>query len=286
MNNSLRDNENLDFIIQPKAGWFEINARDIWRYKDLIFLFVKRDFSAFYKQTILGPLWYIIQPLFTTIVFTIVFGKIARIPTDGIQPFLFYLAGMVTWNYFAECLKTTSNTFVLNANIFGKVYFPRLIVPISVVIVNMVQFFIQLMLFMCFYLFFIAKGESILPSKLIFFLPVIVVQMALLGLGLGILVSSLTTKYRDLSFAMGFVIQIWMYISPVVYPTSNIPLKYQFLYMLNPMAPIIEIFRYMFLGVGTVTPICLLMSWFTTILAIFFGVLLFNRIEKSFMDTV
>lgn len=280
------NNESWDLIIKPHTGLFNLHLEDLWRYRDLILLFVKRDFVTFYKQTILGPLWYILQPLLTTIVFTVIFGRVARISTDGIPPFLFYLSGTVAWNYFANCLTETSNTFVSNAAIFGKVYFPRLTVPLSVVIINLLKFSIQLFLFLCFYVYFVSLGSLVRPTLIILWLPVMIFQMALLGLGMGILISSLTTKYRDLSYLMSFVVQLWMYTTPVVFPASIVPEKFRFLYMLNPMAPIIEMFRFAFLGSGMVNPVYISIGWCVTLCVLFTGIILFNRIEKSFMDTV
>jgi lipopolysaccharide transport system permease protein len=273
-------------VIQPAHGWFDIHLAEIWRYRDLILLFVRRDFVAIYKQTILGPLWFLIQPLLTTLMFTVVFGKIARIPTDGLPPTLFYMSGIVSWGYFANCLNKTSNTFVGNAGIFGKVWFPRLTVPISVVISNLVGFAIQLLLFMGFWVFFYLKGSSISLQPHLILLPLAVFQMAALGLGFGIIVSSLTTKYRDLVQLVGFGVQLWMYATPVVYPASQIPEDWQWVLAVNPMAPVIELFRYAFLGVGSITPSYIGASLIITFAVLCVGILLFSRIEKNFMDTV
>jgi lipopolysaccharide transport system permease protein len=278
--------EKWDLIIQARNRWFDLHLQDLWRYRDLISLFVKRDFVTFYKQTILGPLWYIIQPVLITIVFTVIFGKIARISTDGVPPFLFYLAGNVAWSYFANCLNQTSNTFVKNAGIFGKVYFPRLTVPVSIVIINLVKFGIQLILFLGFYFYFIASGSPIRPNLLVLLLPVLVFQMAVLSLGSGILVSSLTTKYRDLTYVMSFAVQLWMYASSVVIPASSIPERYLPIYMLNPMASIVELFRCIFLGRGVVDVVYVSISWAVTLVVLLGGIILFSRVEKSFMDTV
>jgi len=234
------ENQNWDLIIKPKTGWFDLHLGDLWRFRDLVFLFVKRDFVTFYKQTILGPLWYIIQPLFNTIVFTVIFGKLAKIPTDGIPPFLFYLSGSVVWGYFAQCLIATSNTFVSNAQIFGKVYFPRMSVPIAIVITGIFQFIIQFTVFLGFYFYFKLNGADVRISVLIFMLPLLLLQMAVLGLGLGILISSLTRKYRDLTYAMGFCVQLWMYLTPIVYPLSQVPEKYRLFYVINPMVSVVE----------------------------------------------
>ncbi len=286
MGQTEQEAEKWDLVILPKRGWFDLHLRDLWRYRDLISLFVKRDFVTFYKQTVLGPLWYIIQPVLITIVFTVIFGKIARISTDGVPRFLFYLAGNVAWGYFANCLNQTSNTFVKNAGVFGKVYFPRLTVPVSIVIINLVKFGIQLTLFIGFYIYFIADGSAVRPTLLILLLPALIFQMAVLGLGAGILVSSLTTKYRDLTFVMSFAVQLWMYASSVVVPASEVPERFLYFYMMNPMASVIEMFRYSFFGVGVVNPVCICISWAVTLVIFFGGVVLFGRIEKSFMDTV
>jgi lipopolysaccharide transport system permease protein len=249
-------------------------------------LFVRRDFVAVYKQTILGPLWFLLQPLFTTIVFTVIFGKIAKIPTDGLPQVLFYLSGIVVWNYFANCLNKTSDTFVANAGIFGKVWFPRLSVPISIVISNLITFAIQFVLFLCFWVYFLLSGSTINPQPLILILPLLILQMAALGLGCGIIVSSLTTKYRDLTYLVGFGVQLWMFATPVVYPISRIPARFQWIIALNPMAPIVELFRYAFLGAGTIIPWQIGLSIVNTVIILFIGIILFSRIEKSFMDTV
>jgi lipopolysaccharide transport system permease protein len=286
MSQTDREAEKWDLIILPKRGWFDLHLRDLWRYRDLISLFVKRDFVTFYKQTVLGPLWYIIQPVLVTVVFTVVFKKIANISTDGVPAYLFYLSGIVPWNYFANCLNQTSNTFVKNAGIFGKVYFPRLTVPVSIVVINLVKFGIQITLFVGFYIYFIADGSPVRPTLLILLLPVLLFQMAVLSLGAGILVSSLTTKYRDLTYVMSFAVQLWMYASSVVIPASKVPERFLYFYMMNPMASVVEMFRYAFFGVGVVNPVCIAISWGVTLFVLFAGILLFSRIEKSFMDTV
>jgi lipopolysaccharide transport system permease protein len=273
-------------VIGPKKGWFDINLSNLWNYRDLILLFVKRDFVAFYKQTILGPIWFVLQPLFTTIVFTVVFGRIARIPTDGLPPTLFYLSGIMIWNYFANCLNKTSDTFVSNAGIFGKVYFPRIAVPISIVITNLITFAIQFFLFLAFCAYYYLDGSDIKASPLILLTPILLLQMAALGLGLGILISSLTTKYRDLKFVVSFGVQLWMYATPIVYPMSQIPEKWRWLSALNPMSAIVETARYAFLGAGIVNLRHILLSFGTTIFVLIAGLIMFSRIEKTFMDTV
>jgi lipopolysaccharide transport system permease protein len=283
---ALREKQGWDIVMKPKTGWFDIDLLELWRYRDLIGMFVKRDFVTFYKQTILGPLWYIIQPLFTTVVFTIIFGKVAKISTDGLPPFLFYMAGNVMWGYFSTCLNATAGTFNNNAGIFGKVYFPRLTVPIATVVVNFLQFFIQLILFIGFYIYFFANGASINPTLWLLGLPVIMLQMALLCFGLGILLSSMTTKYKDLRFAMGFLVQLWMYGTPIVYPLSQIPEWLLPYYVINPMVAIVESFRYAFFGTSVIQFSHIVISWCVTLLLVFVGIIIFSRIEKTFMDTV
>ena len=284
--NNTHDTQQWTSVIRPVSGWFDIHLGSIWRYRDLIMLFVRRDFVAVYKQTILGPIWFLLQPLFTTLVFVVIFGKVAKLSTDGLPQVLFYLSGVVAWRYFADCLSKTSNTFVGNAGIFGKVWFPRLTVPISIVISNLITFGIQFVLFLGFWVFFYIKGADISPRPIILLLPLLIIQMAALGLGLGIIASSLTTKYRDLTQLIGFGVGLWMYATPIVYPTSLIPEKWQWLIALNPMAPIIEAFRYAFLGAGTVYPWQMGLSLGTTIIILIIGIILFSRIEKNFMDTV
>ena len=274
-------------MIGPPAHPFDLKLGELWRYRDLVGLFVWRDFVSVYKQTILGPLWYLIQPLLTTLVFTVIFGKVAEIPTDGIPPVLFYMAGIVMWRYFSDCLTKTSNTFVGNAYIFGKVYFPRLTVPASVVISNLIGLAIQLLLFLGFWVYYYTQTDTIVfHAAYLGLLPLLVIQMAALGLGFGIIVSSLTTKYRDLTHLVGFGVQLWMYATPIVYPMSMIPEQWRWLVALNPMSPVIEIFKYTFLGQGVVEFEYWLISIAVTIVVLLAGIVLFNRIEKSFMDTV
>jgi len=279
-------NEEWDLVIKPKTGWFDIHIDELFRYRDLIYMFIRRDFVTFYKQTILGPLWYIIQPLVNTLVFTIIFGKVAKISTDGTPPFLFYMAGTIAWGYFSTCLKATSNTFVQNAGIFGKVYFPRLTVPVSHVIISLLQFGIQFVIFLGFLFWFMWQGADVALGYYVFAIPLVLCQMAFLGLGFGILISALTTKYRDLTFAMGFGIQLWMYATPIVYPLSVIPHKYRLLVALNPMTSVVECFRGAFLGVSSIEPIHIALSVIITCMVFFTGIILFSRIEKTFMDTV
>jgi len=277
---------NWDLVIKPSYGWQSFNLRELLKYKDLVYLFVKRDFVIFYKQTILGPLWYIIQPLVNTVIFNLIFGRIAKLSTDGTPPFLFYMSGTVVWAYFASCINGTSNIFVKNASVFGKVYFPRITVPISIVITSLLQFIIQFTIFLGFYLYFIRNGADITPSYLVLTLPLLVLHMAVLGLGFGALISSLTAKYRDLTFAMTFFVQIWMYLTPIIYPLSQVPEKYQIIYMLNPMVLVIESFRIAFFGIGSVSIQMIMISVSLTIIIFIFGFLMFNKTEKSFIDTV
>jgi len=278
--------ENWTLVIRSRRSWWDFHLRELWRYRDLVGLFVRRDFVSVYKQTILGPVWYLIQPLMTTIVFTVIFGNIAGLPTDGLPPFLFYLSGTVIWSYFADCLNKTSLVFVNNANLFGKVYFPRLSVPLSIVISNMVSFVIQFALFLAFTLFFWLRGAAIEPNLGILLTPLLVLMMAGFGLGFGIIVSSLTTRYRDLRFLVGFGVQLWMYATPVIYPISSVPEPLQPLIQANPITPIVETFRYAFLGAGTVYPFSLLYSLAFMLVVLLIGALLFNRVEATFMDTV
>ncbi len=279
-------NKNWDQIIKPKTSLFDLRLNELWHYRDLIMLFVRRDFVSVYKQTILGPLWYILKPLLTTIVFTIIFNKFAKIPTDNLPPMLFYMAGTISWSYFASCLKNTSTTFLTNENIFGKVYFPRLVIPVSVAISNLIAFAIQLLFFICFIAFYAYNGFSVNISWSLLIIPYFLLLMAALGLGFGIIVSSLTTKYRDLAYLVEFGIQLFMYASPVIYSVSGLPEKYQHLIMLNPMSSVIEGFRYSLLGTGIFNFYNILYSTIFALIILIIGILLFNKVEKTFMDTV
>lgn len=278
--------ENWDLDISSQRGWFDLHLDDLWRYRDLVKLFVWRDFVAGYKQTILGPLWYVIQPILSTLVFTVIFGNIAKLSTDGIPPFLFYLAGNTVWGYFSGCFLATSNTFVSNAGIFGKVYFPRLSAPVSVVISNLISFSIRLGVFLAFWIYYLLAGSGIQSNLWMLMLPVLLLLMAGMGLGFGIIVSSLTTKYRDLQQLVGFGVQLLMYATPVIYPISTVTGVWRKLIMANPMTPIVEVFRLGFLGTSSLDPIWLLYSAGFTIVVLFIGLMLFNHTEASFMDTV
>lgn len=277
-----------DTIISPKTGLMQINLREIWQYRDLLWLFVKRDFTAQYKQTILGPLWHIIQPIFTTLMFALVFGKIANIPTDGIEPsILFYMSGITIWNYFSSCLTATSSTFVSNAGIFGKVYFPRLILPLSTVASNMVKFGIQFLLLLAFMIFYGIKNHNFHFGAVWLLIPVLVVMMAALGLGLGIIISSLTTKYRDFTVLIGFAVQLLMYATPVAYPLSFLKSKsYAAWIQWNPLTPIVEAFRYALFGKGSFDAMQLCYSGGVIVVLLAIGIIVFSKVEKSFMDTV
>ena len=285
------ENHDTDWLfeITPKNKFFSLNLKEVWQYRDLLMLFVKRDVVTVYKQTILGPLWYLIQPLFTSITFTIIFNKVAGIETGTVPPFLFNLAGIMVWNYFTACLTGTSDTFRSNAAIFGKVYFPRLIMPISTVISNLLKFGIQLMIFVAFYIFYYYQGAAISLDGSLLFFPLLIALMGILGLGLGMLISSLVTKYRDLSYLIGFGVQLLMYLSAVMYPMALIQNKmpdYAWLVHYNPLAYIIETTRYMLLGVGTVSIWGLVYTVGVTLFLFFGGLLVFNKTEKSFIDTV
>lgn len=279
--------EYWDLEIRPKRSWFDIDFSEIWRYRDLMLLFVRRDFIAQYKQTILGPLWHIIQPVLTTIIFLLIFGRIARIPTDGINPILFYMSGITLWNYFAACLTSTSNTFVNNAAIFGKVYFPRIVIPLSIVISNMVRFGIQFFLLLAAMIWFHFNGQPLVLNVSWLLLPLLVVLMAAIGLGLGIIISSLTTKYRDFAVLLTFAVQLGMYATPIAYPMSFLKGKsYGWLAESNPLSAIVEVYRYALFGKGTFETSDILYSITFMIVTLFLGFLIFNRVEKTFMDTV
>lgn len=280
------DDDNWTMIIRAQRNWLDLRLGELWHYRDLIRLFVRRDFVSVYKQTILGPLWYLIQPLLTTITFTVIFGNIAGLPTDGLPQFLFYMSGTVIWSYFATCLNKTSETFITNAHLFGKVYFPRLAVPVSVLISSLVAFVIQFLLFLCFMIYFWLVGSDVQPNLWALITPLLLLMMAGLGLGFGIIVSSLTTRYRDLRFLVAFGVQLWMYATPVIYPVSSIPERFRPLIQANPLTSVVETFRYAFLGAGTVNVLNLLYTFGFMLVVLIIGILIFNRIEATFMDTV
>jgi lipopolysaccharide transport system permease protein len=279
--------EQWDLIIRPKTSWFDLHLGDLWRYRDLTAMFVWRDFVAQYKQTILGPLWHIIQPLFTTLIFTVVFGKMAKLSTDGLPPVLFYLGGVTCWSYFADCVNRTSLTFINNAGIFGKVYFPRLSVPVSLVISGMIKFGIQFALFLAFAVFYWAQSARVHPNAAIALTPLLLLLMAGLSLGAGIIVSALSTRYRDLQQLVKFGVQLMMFATPVVYPLSMIGGgSFRWLILANPMTPIVETFRYAYLGSGTFDAAYLCYSAGFTAAVLLLGIVLFNHVERTFMDTV
>lgn len=273
-------------VITPHRGWWDLRLKQLWNYRDLILVFVHRNFTATYKQTILGPLWFFIQPIMTTVVFTLIFNKIAKISTDEVPPFLFYMSGIVTWNYFSECLTKTSATFTQNAGLFGKVYFPRLTVPLSVVVTNLMSFGIQFSFFILFLFYFWWNGAPVEPNWRIITLPFLLIEMAAIGLGVGCIVSALTTRYRDLQMLVGFGVQLWMYASCVAIPLSSIPEKYRWIFALNPMVSVVESFRLAFLGQGLVDRYLLGISFAASIIILGIGLIFFHHVEKSFTDTV
>jgi lipopolysaccharide transport system permease protein len=281
--------EDWDLIIKGRTSLFDLKFVDLWRYRDLLAMFVKRDFVSFYKQTILGPLWFFIQPFFTTIVFTIVFGKLAGISTDELPPLLFYLSGITAWNYFADCLTKTSTVFKDNVGIFGKVYFPRLIMPLSIIVSNLVRFGVQLILLLVMMAFFAIRGDNFHVTYAIVFFPVLVILMAFLGLGLGLIITAVTTKYKDLTFLITFGVQLLMYATTVIYPLSVAKEKYPEIAAfieLNPMTGIIEAFRFAFLGKGEFTLWSVGYPAVVTVVVFFLGIIIFNKTEKNFVDTI
>lgn len=273
-------------VIKAKNSWFDINLKELLQYKDLIFLFVKRNYTSRYKQTILGPLWLVVNPLITTILYSIIFGNIAGLSAEGVPQVTFYLASNAIWSFFASCLNQTATTFTANADIFGKIYFPRLTTPISTVITSMLDIVIQLGLLLIIMVVYRIGGCHFEVGAELLLVPVLIIQVALLALGFGIIVSSLTTKYRDLAILVTFGVQLWMYASPVVYTMAIVPDKYKNIYLLNPMAPIITMFRHAVLGVEAAPYTMWGVSWIATIIVLAIGVIIFNKIEKSFMDTV
>ena len=278
-------------VIRPRTGWFDLPIRELYRYRDLILLFVKRDFVSLYKQTILGPAWAVIQPFLTTIVFSLVFGSIAGLAPEGVPSFLFYLSGNVVWTYFANCLTRTSDTFIANAAILGKVYFPRLVMPLATVLSKLIDFAIQYAFFLVFLVIYKVTGANIAPNWCVLLTPLMLLQLAMLSLGCGVIISAATTKYRDLRMLVSFGVQLWMYASPVAYDMFSMGAfapggKYYSLYMLNPVTPIVNLFRYAYLGIGQIDWFSYGISWATTLVLLFVGIILFSRVEKTFMDTV
>ena len=278
--------EDWDEIIRPKRGIFDLRLHEIWNYRDLMFQLVRRDYVAVYKQTLLGPLWYIIQAVFTAFAFTVVFVKIANLPTEGIPPMLFFMGGIVCWNYFSQCITKTPNTFVNNSGIFGKVYFPRMVVPISTVLSSLISFAVQLLIFIGFIVFYSFVGLKFNFHEALLLLPVLILMMAMLGLGFGIIISSLTVKYRDFQYLITFGVQLLMYATPVIYPLSWIKGGLRDVMLLNPLTSIVEAFRYAFLGTGELNWYQLGYSAAFSVIIFFIGIMLFNRVERNFMDTV
>lgn len=280
------ERDNWSLVIKPASSLFQLNLREVWHYRDLLLLLIRRDFVAFYKQTVLGPIWFFIQPVFTTCMYFLVFGKVANLSTDGLPPLLFYIAGVTCWSYFSETLLKTSDTFITNANIFGKVYFPRLVIPISIVLSNLIRFFIQFILFLAVWAYYYFQGSNIHLTWAMALLPFIILLMVLLSLGLGIIFSSLTTKYRDLRFLLAFGIQLLMFATPIVYPLSLASEKYRWLLIANPFTAIIETFRFAFTGRGTFNWMAIGYSTAVCVVILLAGIVIFNKIEKKFMDTV
>lgn len=287
MNNAKQNS--YEVVIKPNRNWFYIDWKGLLHYRDLLWLLVRRDFVSRYKQTVLGPIWFILQPLVTTIIFTIFFNGVAKIPTDSLPPTLFYLCGLLIWDYFSRCVNSTSVSLISHAHLFEKVYFPRLIVPLSSTLSNLFAFAIQLISFLGFYIYFkyfTSAGVYIKPNIFIIYLPLLLLQVVLFALGVGLWVSALTAKYRDLSFMMGFIVQLWMYATPVIYPVSVIPANYRFILALNPVAAIIDLYRYAFFGTVYLSYKYLLISIGTTVFVLFSGLLAFNRVERTFVDTM
>ncbi|TDH20904.1 ABC transporter permease [Segetibacter sp. 3557_3] len=280
------DEQVWDSEIKPQSNLFDLHLKDVWNYRDLLLLLVRRDFVSFYKQTIFGPLWFFIQPIFTTVLFTFIFNKMGGFSTDGSPAPLFYLSGIIAWNYFADCFSKTSTVFRDNASIFGKVYFPRLIMPMSIVVSNLVRFGVQFLLFIVIFCYYLFKGAAIEPNITLLLFPIIMLLMALLGLGSGLIITAMTTKYRDLAFLVTFGIQLLMYATPVIYPLSSAPEDYRFILSLNPLSGLIETFRYGFLGKGEFYLQAFLYSTIVSLVVFIFGLVIFNKVEKNFVDTV
>lgn len=278
-------------LIQPKTGWFDLKLKEVYAYRDLVFLFVKRNFVSKYKQTVLGPAWAIIQPLLTTVVFTLVFGNIAGLAPTGVPSFVFYLSGTILWTYFSNCLGQTANTFVANSSTMGKVYFPRLVMPLSTVFSELISLAIQYAFLIIFLVYYAVTGQGVQPNWWLLMTPLLILQLALLSLGFGIIISALTTKYRDLAMLVGFGTQLWMYATPIAYDMYGFSVfapggKLHALYMCNPVTPVVNIFRYGYLGIGSIEWSYYFIGWAITLVVLFFGIMLFNRVEKTFMDTV
>ena len=277
--------QDWDLIIKGQSSLFDVNFKDLWHYRDLLFLFVKRDFVTVYKQTILGPLWFFIQPLLTTITFTIIFGVVAQLNTDGAPKIIFYMAGITLWNYFSTCLTTVAGVFTTNASIFGKVYFPRLIMPLTIVISNLMKFGVQFLLFLGFVLYFVLKGQ-IHPNIYIALTPYIIILMAVISMGIGLILTAMTTKYKDLTQLITFGIQLFMYITPVIYSSSSIPPDYRWLVDLNPLVSLFDYMRYAYIGIGQFSMWSLIYPTIFSVVSLTIGILIFNKSQKTFIDTV
>ena len=273
-------------VVSAKRGLFNLNLKELWKYRDLVILFVKRDLKNVYKQTVLGPLWIVINPFLSTFVFTVIFGIIANISTDGIPQFLFYMSGNILWSFFSNCFNRASSTFLSNARIFGKVYFPRFVMPLSGIIYNSITFLVQFVMFAILVAVYALTGANVHPNLIVLALPILLIHIAFLGTGTGLIISSLTTKYRDLNVLVSFGLTLWMYLTPVVYPVSQIPESFRFIMLLNPVAPIVETFRYAFLGSGSFEWFFLLISAAVTAVLLILGMIVFNQVEKNFIDTV
>jgi lipopolysaccharide transport system permease protein len=274
-----------DHVIESKSSLFDLRLKEVWHYRDLLFLFVRRDFVTVYKQTILGPLWFFIQPILTTITFTIIFGNVAQLSTDGAPKLAFYMAGITLWNYFSTCLTSVAGVFNTNASIFGKVYFPRLIMPLTIVISNLMKFGVQFMMFIIFVFYFYFNGQ-IQPNSWILFTPIIILLMAVISMGLGLILSSMMTKYKDLNQLISFGIQLAMYATPVIYPSSSVPENFRMILQLNPLNGLFDYMRYAYLGVGDFSLNSLIYPSIFAIVILAIGVVIFNKVQKSFMDTV
>ncbi|UPT70046.1 MAG: ABC transporter permease [Flavobacterium sp. JAD_PAG50586_2] len=277
--------EDWDLVIKGQSSLFDVNFRDLWHYRDLLFLFVKRDFVTVYKQTILGPLWFFIQPLLTTITFTIVFGIVAQLNTDGAPKIIFYMAGITLWNYFSTCLTTVAGVFTTNASIFGKVYFPRLIMPLTIVISNLMKFGVQFLLFLGFVIYFALRGQ-IHPNTYIALTPYIILLMAVISMGIGLILTAMTTKYKDLTQLITFGIQLFMYITPVIYSSTSIPENYRWLVDLNPLVSLFDYMRFAYLGIGKFSLGSLIYPTLFSVVSLTIGILVFNKSQKTFIDTV
>ncbi|MDN3676698.1 ABC transporter permease [Flavobacterium paronense] len=274
-----------DLIIKGNTSLFDVRLKDVWHYRDLLFLFVKRDFVTVYKQTILGPLWFFLQPLLTTITFTVIFGSIAQLSTDGAPKIIFYMAGITLWNYFSNCLTSVAGVFTTNASIFGKVYFPRLIMPLTIVISNLMKFGVQFLLFLCFLTYFVIKGQ-IHPNLYILIMPLIILLMALISMGIGLVLSAMTAKYKDLTQLITFGVQLFMYVTPVIYPSSSIPVDYKWIVNLNPLVSLFDYMRFAYLGIGQFSVWSLVYPTLFSFAILALGILVFNKSQKTFIDTV